>query len=117
VVVHAANIQDRDGAALVLAQLAGRFPRLRVIWADGGDAGRLIGCVKQRWAWTLLIVKRAAGERGFAVLPRRWIVERTLGWFGRYRGLSKDYEALPQSSEAMVRIVMIQVMLKRLAPS
>ena len=59
---------------------------------------------------------RATGEKGFAVLPRRWVVERTLGWFGQYRGLSKEYEGLPQSSEAMVLIVMIQVMLRRLAP-
>ncbi len=116
VVVHAASIQDRDGAKLVLAKLAGRFPRLRLIWADGGYAGQLIGWVKERWGWTVAIVKRTAGEKGFAVLPRRWVVERTFGWFGRYRVLSKDYEQLPESSEALVLIVMIQVMLKRLEP-
>ena len=101
---------------LVLAQLAGRFPRLRLIWADGGYAGKLIDRVKQRWDWTLAIVKRAAGEQGFAVLPHRWVVERTFGWFGRYRVLSKDYEQLTESSEAIILIVMIQVMLKRLEP-
>jgi len=116
VVVHAASIQDRDGAKLVLAKLAGRFPRLRLIWADGGYAGQLIGWVKERWGWTVAIVKRAAGEKGFVVVPRRWVVERTFGWFGRYRVLSKDYEQLPESSEALVLIVMIQVMLKRLEP-
>ncbi len=115
-VVHAASIQDRDGARLVLAKLAGRFPRLRLIWADGGYAGALIGWVKERWGWTLAIVKRAAGETGFAVLPRRWVVERTFGWLGRYRVLSKDYEQLPESSEALVLIAMIQVMLRRLEP-
>lgn len=117
IVVHAANVQDRDGAMLVLARLAGRFPRLRLIWADGGYAGQLVGRVRQTWGWTVEIVKRAGDAVGFAVLPRRWVVERTLGWFGRYRGLSKDYEELAQSSEAMVLIVMIQVMLKRLEPA
>jgi putative transposase len=116
VVVHAASVQDRDGAMLVLAKLAGRFPRLRLIWADGGYAGKVIGRVKGRWGWTVAIVKRMAGERGFAVLPRRWVVERTFGWFGRYRVLSKDYEQLTESSEAIILIVMIQVILKRLEP-
>jgi putative transposase len=116
VVVHAASVQDRDGARIVLATLAGRFPRLRLIWADGGYAGQLIGWAQRRWGWTVAIVKRAAGAQGFAVLPRRWVVERTFGWLGRYRVLSKDYEQLPASSEAIILIVMIQVMLKRLEP-
>lgn len=116
VVVHAASMQDRDGAKLVLARLAGRFPQLRLIWADGGYAGQLVGWVAERWGWTVAIVKRAAGEKGFAVLPRRWVVERTFGWLGRYRVLSKDYEQLPESSETLVLIVMIQIMLKRLEP-
>jgi putative transposase len=116
VVVHAASIQDRDGARLVLTKLAGRFPRLCLIWADGGYAGQVISWVKERWGWTVTMVKRAAGEKGFAVLPRRWVVERTFGWFGRYRILSKEYEQLTESSEAVILIVMIQVMLKRLDP-
>ncbi len=116
VVVHAASVQDRDGARLVLARLAGRFPRLRLLWADGGYAGQLVGWVKEQWDWTVEIVKRATGERGFVVRPRRWVVERTFGWLGRYRILSKDYEQLPESSEALVLIAMIQVMLTRLEP-
>jgi putative transposase len=116
VVVHAASVQDRDGAYAVLAKLAGRFPRLRLIWADGGYGGPVAELVKLTWGWTVEIVTRAADVVGFVVLPRRWVVERTFGWFGRYRGLSKDYEELPESSEAMVVIVMIQVMLKRLEP-
>jgi len=63
------------------------------------------------------IVRRDPGKRGVAVQPRRWVVERTFGWFGRYRGLSKDYEQLPESSETMIRIAMLQVMLKRLEPA
>jgi putative transposase len=117
VVVHAASVQDRDGAYAVLAKLAGRFPRLRLIWADGGYGGQVAELVKLTWGWTVEIVKRRAETAGFTVLPRRWVVERTFGWFGRYRGLSKDYEQLPQSSEAMVLIVMIQVMLTRLEPA
>jgi putative transposase len=117
VVVHAANVQDRDGAFAVLAKLVGRFPRLRLIWADGGYGGQVAELVKLTWGWTVEIVKRAADSAGFTVLPRRWVVERTFGWFGRYRVLSKDYEQLPESSEAMVVIAMIQVMLKRLEPA
>jgi putative transposase len=117
VVVHAASVQDRDGAYAVLAKLAGRFPRLQLIWADGGYGGQVAELVKLTWGWTVEIVTRAADATGFRVLPRRWVVERTFGWFGRYRGLSKDYEQLPASSEAMVLVAMIQVMLKRLEPA
>jgi len=114
VVVHAANIQDRDGAKLLIAELMGRFPRLSLVWADGGDAGKLVGWIASVTGWALEIVKRSDDQTGFVVLPKRWIVERTFGWFGRYRRLSKDYEEHPPSSEAMIRITMIQVMLKRL---
>jgi putative transposase len=116
IVVHAASVQDRDGAYAVLAKLAGRFPRLQLIWADGGYAGQLVELVQLTWGWTVEIVKRATEAKGFVVLPRRWVVERTFGWFGRYRILSKDYEQLPASSEVAVLIAMIQVMLKRLEP-
>lgn len=114
VVVHSAAIQDRDGAKLVLARLQERFPRLRLIWADGGYSGTLIEWVASLFGWTLEIIKRSDDQKGFVVLPRRWVVERTFGWLGRYRRLSKDYEFLPQSSEAMVYIAMIHIMLRRL---
>ena len=116
VVVHAANVQDRDGAKLVLAKLVGRFPRLTLTWADGGYTGPLIAWTKQLANWTLEIVKRSDDRHSFQVLPKRWIVERTLGWLGRYRRLSKDYEELTASSEAMVHIAMIRLMLRRLQP-
>jgi putative transposase len=116
VVVHAANIQDRDGAKLVLERLKGKFSRLLLIWADGGYAGALIEWVKSTIACTLEIVKRNQDLKGFVLLPRRWVVERTFGWFGRYRRLSKDYEGLPENSEAMILIVMINLMLHRLQP-
>ena len=118
VVVHPANIQDRDGAKLVLDILRHSFSRLRLIWADGGYAGRLIDWVRdlrtQRRV-RLEIVKRCADVKGFVVLPRRWVVERTFGWLGRYRRFSKDYEQLNSSSEAMIHIAMICMMVKRLA--
>jgi putative transposase len=117
VVVHAANIQDRDGAKLVLEKARGTFPRLALIWADGGYAGKLIEWVKDACGWILEIVKRSDAVQGFVVLPRRWVVERTFGWLGRCRRLSKDYEEQSASSEAMIHLAMIQLMLKRLAPS
>lgn len=114
IVVHEASIQDRDGAKLVLQRLKGQFPRLSLIWADGGYAGKLIDWVKEFASWTLEIVKRNDDLKGFHVLPRRWVVERTFGWLGRYRRLSKDYEQLPENSEAMALIAMINLMSKRL---
>jgi putative transposase len=115
VVVHAASIQDRDGAKLVLAKVTQRFPRLQLIWADGGYAGKLVDWVKTVCQWVLEIVKRSDGVKGFQVLPRRWVVERTFGWLGRYRRLSKDYEGLPETSEALIYAAMIHLMVRRLA--
>lgn len=114
-VVDAANIQDRDGAKLVLTKVEGRFPRLQLIWADGGYAGKLVDWVKTVCHLVLDIVKRPKGMKGFQVLPRRWVVERTFGWLGRYRRLSKDYEELPETSEAMIYAAMIHLMVRRLA--
>ena len=118
VVVTAARVQDRDGAKNGLAGLRHTGSRLRVIWAAQADAGQLLDWVK---AWRvdrpvrLDIVTRAAAAQGFVVSPKRWIVERTLGWFTRYRRLSKDEERLPQTSEAVIHGVMIHVMSRRLA--
>ncbi len=116
VAVHAASLQDRDGAKLVLAKLVDHYPRLERLWADGGYAGQLVDWVRAMLGWTLTIVKRTDDLRGFQVLPKRWIVERTFAWLGRSRRLSKDYEGLPETSEAWIRIAMIHLMLKRLAP-
>jgi putative transposase len=116
VVVHAANVQDRDGAKLVLTKLIGRFPRLWLLWADGGYQGALLSWALVVGGWVIELVKKPAGTTTFAVLPKRWIVERTFAWLGRCRRLSKDYEALPATSEAWIHIAMIHLMLKRLAP-
>jgi putative transposase len=115
--VHTADIQDRDGARLLLAALIGKLPRLRRLWADGGYAGQLVAWVRERAGWDLEIVKRSDDMRGFVVLPKRWIVERTFAWLGKCRRLSKDYEHRIESSEAMVRLAMIGLMARRLRPA
>lgn len=117
VVVHAADIQDRDGAKLVLSKLLGRFPRLRLIWANEAYTGQLVEGAYAFGGWLIEVVKRTMNTRSFEVLPRRWVVERTLGWLGRNRRLSKDYEELTQTAEAWVHIAMIHLMLKRLRPN
>lgn len=117
VVVHRADIQDRDGLWLLLARLQGRFVRLAKLFADAGYQGRMEAVVSEVFGWVLEIVKRWAEARGFVVLPKRWIVERTLAWLGRNRRLSKDYEERTESSEAMVQIAMIHLMLRRLRPA
>jgi putative transposase len=113
VVVHSAAIQDRDGAMLVLAKLRGRFPRLKLIWADAAYAA-VAAWTKAVCGWVLELVRKPEGVRTFQVLPRRWVVERTFGWLNRCRRLSKDYERVPESSEAMIHLAMIQLMLRRL---
>jgi putative transposase len=118
VVVTAASVQDRDGAKRLLAILRQQFSRLRRIWADGAYAGALVD-----WVWALRpwrpirleITRRSKTAQGFEVIPKRWIVERTLGWFNRYRRLSKDYEYLTDTSEAMIRVTMVHIMVRRLA--
>jgi putative transposase len=114
VVVHPANLQDRDGAKLVFEKIRGKCSRLKLIWADGAYAGQLVEWVKNICGWLLEIVKRNPEAKGFQLLPRRWVVERTFGWFGRYRRLSKDYEFQTDTSENMILISMIQVMVHRL---
>jgi putative transposase len=116
VVVHAANLQDRDGAKLVVAKLKEGFPRLSLIWADGGYAGKLIEWVQEFGHWVLQIVKRNDDLHRFVVLPRRWVVERTFAWFGKYRRLSKDYETLTETSETMIYLAMTNLMIHRLKP-
>jgi len=113
--VHPANIQDRDGAQTLLRQIKDRFPRLQLIWADGGYAGKLVDWVKHICHWVLDIVKRNDELKGFQVLPHRWIVERTFAWLGRWRRLSKEYECLPETSEAFIYAAMVNLMARRLA--
>ena len=116
VVVSAASVTERSGAKLVLAKIAGLFPRLRLIWSDGGYDGQdFIQSVKDTYQWVWELVKRDKQSKGFKVLPWRWIVVSTFAWLGRYRRLSIDYEALPASSEAFIYAAMIRIMVRRLA--
>ena len=115
VMVHSAGIQDRDGAKQVLTALVARFPGLQLIWADGGTPANSSPGSRPVLQRTLVIVKRPRHTRGFQVLQWRWIVERTFGWLNRSRRLSKDFEALPETTETWIRIAMIQLMVRRLA--
>lgn len=118
VFVHPAAIQDRDGAKLLLEDVpVALWQRLERIWADGGYRGQLVTWVKQRFDVILDIVLRSDDVAGFQVLPKRWIVERTFAWLGRYRRLSKDYEHLLENSEGMVLLASIHHSLKRLIPT
>jgi putative transposase len=118
-VVHSAGIQDQDGARIVLAQAhhreGGRWlRRLSLIWVDGKYAGKLEEFVKKTYGLTLEVVKRAKDAVGWVVLPRRWVIERTFGWLGRYRRLSRDYEFLLLTSEVLLYAAMVRLMLARL---
>ena len=114
VVVHAADIQDADGVGDLLRRLKRLYCWLRVVFADGAydRLATLLACFTL--GLTLIVIRRLAGSEGFVVVPRRWVVERTLGWLGRWRRLSRDYEELPKVSEAMVTLAMIRLMLHRL---
>ena len=113
--VHAADIQDRDGAETLLRQARRRFPFIERIVADGGYAGpKMSALVARTGDWTLQIVKRS-DVRGFVVLPKRWIVERTLAWISRNRRLSRDYECHTRIAVAFVKLAMIRIMLRRIA--
>ena len=131
VVVHAANLQDREGVKLLLEPVKGQFERMEKVWVDQAYSGTGKTWIEQQMGWTVEVVERSP-RRGwimtedqglvwvtlpktFEHLPRRWVVERTIAWIGRYRRLSKDYEYLMSSSEAMVYLTMLRLMLTRLA--
>ena len=115
VVIRTANIQDRDGLALVCRRLRRRFPWLRLIFADGGYQGEIAACAAAQEGLRLRIVRREPGTRGFAVLPKRWLVERTFARLGRNRRLAKDFEATLASATTMVHLASIQLLTRRLA--
>ena len=114
-IVHAASVQDRDGAVPVLETVRTLFPWLKLIWADGGYRGDKLGTAFQAMgAWCMEIVSRDADAEGFRVLHRRWVVERTFAWLGRSRRLAKDIEKWAEIAEAYIDIAMIQLMIRRL---
>ena len=114
--VQPADVQDRDGAPELLAEAGERFPELRLVFADGAYAGpKLADALRRLGDWTLRIVKRGDAAAGFAVLPRRWVVERTFAWLGRNRRLAKDFEATLASALAWLLVASIQLLVRRLA--
>lgn len=125
-VVHSADIQDRDGAKLVLSQgkhrVGGKWVRrLKLIWVDSNYGGKFIEWVQKAYGWTLDVVKHSDAhkhnreKKSFVVLPRRWVIERTFGWLTRYRWLARDYEGLLLTSEVLIYAAMSSLMLRRLA--
>jgi putative transposase len=118
IVVHGADCQDQDGAKGVINQLGEQFKRIKVIFGDAAYARNgLPTWVAQTWGWFLQTILRPVGVKGFVVLPKRWIVERTFAWLVRHRRHSRDYEKTTASSEALTYIAMISLMSKRLANS
>lgn len=113
VIVHAAHEHESQTAMKLLEKIYNRVPRLRCIFADGAYRGDLIDWVKERFGWRIEVIKREG--KGFQILPKRWVVERTFSWFEGYRRLSKDYERLPKNSETMVQLAMIRLMINRIA--
>jgi transposase len=116
VMVTAASVQDRDGGRGILKRLHSALSSVAHVFADGGYQGQLIATAKSAWNIVIEVVKKPAGQLGFAVLPRRWVVERTFSWLLRWRRLVRDYERLPETHEAMVKWAMVGLMLNRLAP-
>jgi putative transposase len=127
-VVHEANIADRDGAKLLLAKISEGLPRMEKVWADRGYNGKIGEWMKERLGWALEIVKpprrwvRVPANQepppypaGFIVLPRRWVIERTIAWIMRNRRMSRDYEFLCETTEALIYVAMTRLMLRRLA--
>jgi len=115
-IVHAADIQDRDGAPALLASVRTLFPWLRHVFADGGYAGpKLETALAQIGTWTLEIVKRSDAAKGFELLPRRWVVERTIAWLNRNRRLAKDFEATVESAVAWIFIASVKLLSRRVA--
>ncbi|WP_137155168.1 IS5 family transposase [Rhizobium sp. FKL33] len=116
VLIHGADVQDRDGAPDVLKAIRRRFPWLRHIFADGGYAGdKLKAAMRGHGQWTIEIIKRSDVAKGFVLLPRRWVVERTFAWLGRCRRLAKDWEKSVQSATAWAQIASIRMLTRRIA--
>ena len=113
--VHPTNVQDLDGAKPAIEKLAGQFPRLGLIWEDSEHGGKPVDWVKETADCALEIVNRPKGERGFKILAKRRVAERTPAWLGKHRRMSEDCERLAETSEAWIRLAMIRLTLRRMA--
>ena len=119
VIVTAGNVQDRDGAKRLFAEIGETkvVKRLKLIWADGSYRGELITWIEDLFGWTLEVVEKPKQHPGFQVLPKRWIVERTFAWLVRQRRLARDFERLPETSASLIYVAMVRLMIRRLAKS
>ncbi len=115
IVVTAASVQEANSATVLEPKMQGRFPRLKKILVDGGYKEKFIEWFLEHCKWIVEVAKKREGAIGFEVIPLRWIVERTFGWYNHFRGLSKDYEYHPEISESMVYLASIRIMLRRLS--
>jgi len=114
-IIHAADVQDRDGGALLMATLFGAFPFLTRLFGDGGYQGpQFKGAIRRTLAAVTVEIVKRSDAKTFIVLPKRWIVERTLAWFGRCRRLAKDWECLNRKALAFLRLASIRLMLRKL---
>ncbi len=114
--VTTACVQDRDGLRKLLRTFGIHRKKLRKIWVDGGYRGQAVEWVKARFRYCLEVILRSDNSKGFVVLPKRWVVERTFAWLNNHRRLSKDYERFTKTSETMIQIAMIRLMLRRIKP-
>lgn len=115
--MHKANESEQSGAKELFLKSADMFENLQLVWADQGYQGPFEDWVKEYTWWDLEIVRKREGQVGFEVQPRRWVVERTFAWLGRYRRLGKEYEQLSESTEAMIYLAMTKLMLNRITSS
>jgi len=114
VCVTAASLSEAEGAKRIFAQARATMHRLKRVWCDAGFENRIEDWTRENCPWTVEIVKRSEGSKGWELLPKRWIVERTLGWLGRCRGLAREYDYLPETTAAKIHLAMTRLMLRRL---
>lgn len=114
VYVTAGRVSEAEGAKRLLTRVKDTLTRWEIVWVDGGYEHRLEDWVAEHCTFQVEVIKRPEGSKGYISLPKRWVVERTFAWLGRWRGLAKEYTYLPQSTEASIYLAMIHLMLRRL---
>lgn len=114
VLVLSGRCADAEGAKLLFQRVQGDLSRWKVVWVDGGFEHRIEDWVRENCSFRIEVIKRSEGKRGWELLPKRWVVERTFGWLGRWRGLAREYDYLPETTEAKILLAMSRLMLNRL---
>ena len=114
VLVVGGECSEAEGAKQLFARVQGKMTRLTLVWLDGGFEHRIEGWVEAHCSFAVQIVKRTPGKKGWELLPKRWVVERTFGWLNRWRGLAREYDYRPETTEAKILLAMTRLMLRRL---